>query len=179
MSQPREPDPVKLIASIFTPKEDLIREVINELSLRYGPVDWESPPLFFDRTRYYEREMGWPLHRRFVSFEYLISPDDIVNVKLETNELESRYLQEGSRLVNIDPGYIGLERLVLATGKNYVHRIYLRNGIYADLTLIYKKGSFRSLEWTYKDYADPKMIEMFNNVRKRYTEQLKERKRLD
>ena len=179
MSQPREPDPVKLIASIFTPKEDLIREVINELSLRYGPVDWESPPMFFDRTRYYEREMGWPLHRRFVSFEYLISPDDIVNVKLETNELESRYLQEGNRLVNIDPGYIGLERLVLATGKNYVHRIYLRNGIYADLTLIYKKGSFRSLEWTYKDYADPKMIEMFNNVRKRYTGQLKERKRLD
>ena len=179
MSQPREPDPVKLIASIFTPKDDLIREVINELSLRYGPVDWESPPMFFDRTRYYEREMGWPLHRRFVSFEYLISPDDIVNVKLETNELESRYLQEGSRLVNIDPGYIGLERLVLATGKNYVHRVYLRKGIYADLTLIYKKGSFRSLDWTYKDYANPKMIEMFNNVRKRYTEQLKERKRLD
>lgn len=179
MSQPREPDPVKLIASIFTPKDDLIREVINELSLRYGPVDWESPPMFFDRTRYYEREMGWPLHRRFVSFEYLISPDDIVNVKLETNELESRYLQEGNRLVNIDPGYIGLERLVLATGKNYVHRIYLRKGIYADLTLIYKKGSFRSLDWTYKDYANPKMIEMFNNVRKRYTEQLKERKRLN
>ena len=179
MSQPREPDPVKLIASIFTPKEDLIWEVINELSLRYGPVDWESPPMFFDRTRYYEREMGWPLHRRFVSFEYLISPDNIVNVKLETNELESRYLQEGNRLVNIDPGYIGLERLVLATGKNYVHRIYLGKGIYADLTLIYKKGSFRSLDWTYKDYADPKMIEMFNNVRKRYTEQLKERKRLD
>ena len=179
MSQPREPDPVKLIASIFTPKEDLIREVINKLSLRYGPVDWESPPMFFDRTRYYEREMGWPLHRRFVSFEYLISPDDIVNVKLETNELESRYLQEGNRLVNIDPGYIGLERLVLATGKNYVHRIYLRKGIYADLTLIYKKGSFRSLDWTYKDYANPKMIEMFNNVRKRYTEQLKERKRLN
>jgi len=179
MSQPREPDPVKLIASIFTPKDDLIREVINELSLRYGPVDWESPPMFFDRTRYYEREMGWPLHRRFVSFEYLISPDDIVNVKLETNELESRYLQEGNRLVNIDPGYIGLERLVLATGKNYVHRVYLRKGIYADLTLIYKKGSFRSLDWTYKDYANPKMIEMFNNVRKRYTEQLKERKRLN
>ena len=179
MSQPREPDPVKLIASIFTPKDDLIREVINELSLRYGPVDWESPPMFFDRTRYYEREMGWPLHRRFVSFEYLISPDDIVNVKLETNELESRYLQEGNRLVNIDPGYIGLERLVLATGKNYVHRIYLRKGIYADLTLIYKKGSFRSLDWTYKDYANPKMIEMFNNVRKRYTEQLKERKKLN
>ena len=179
MSQPREPDPVKLIASIFTPKEDLIREVINELSLRYGPVDWESPPMFFDRTRYYEREMGWPLHRRFVSFEQLISPDYLVNVKLETNELESRYLQEGSRLVNIDPGYIGLERLVLATGKNYVHRIYLGKGIYADLTLIYKKGSFRSLDWTYKDYANPKMIEMFNNVRKRYTEQLKERKRLN
>ena len=179
MSQPREPVPVKLIASIFTPKEDLIWEVINELTLRYGPVDWESPPMFFDRTRYYEREMGWPLYRRFVSFEQLISPDHLVDIKLDTNDLESRYLRMGNRLVNIDPGYIGLERLVLATGKNYVHRIYLGKGIYADLTLIYKKGSFRALDWTYRDYADPKMIEMFNKIRKRYAEQLKEQKRIN
>ena len=179
MSQPREPDPVKLIASIFSPKEELIQEVINEMSLRYGPTDWQSPPMFFDRTRYYEREMGWPLHRRFVSFERLIRPEELVRVKLETNDLENRYLEEGNRLVNIDPGYIGLERLVLATGKNYVHRIYLGKGIYADLTLVFKKGSYRPLEWTYRDYADPELIEMFNGIRQQYTEQLKELKRVE
>ncbi len=178
MSEPREPDPVKLIASIFSPKEELIQEVINRLSLRYGPTDWQSQPMFFDRTRYYEREMGWPLHRRFISFEHLIAPEDLVEVKLETNGLENRYLQRGSRLVNIDPGYIGLERLVLATGKNYVHRIYLGKGIYADLTLVFKKGSYRPLEWTYRDYADPKLIEMFNEIRQRYAEQLRELKKL-
>ncbi len=179
MSQPREPNPVKLIASIFSPKEYLIQEVINELSLRYGPVDWKSPPMFFDRTRYYEREMGWPLHRRFVSFERLISPEDLVKIKLETNDLENHYLQERNRLVNIDPGYIALERLVLATGKNYVHRIYLGKGIYADLTLVFKRGSYRPLEWTYRDYADSEMIQMFNEVRQQYTEQLKELKEVD
>jgi len=194
MSLPCEPDPVKLIASIFSPQEPLIHEVITELSLSYGPVDWESPPelslsygpvdwesppLFFDRTRYYEKEMGWPLHRRFVSFEQLIPPDDLVKIKLETNQLEEQHIFEGKRLVNIDPGYIGLERLVLATGKNYVHRIYLGKGIYGDLTLVFKKGTFRALEWTYRDYADPEMIEMFNQIRKRYTEQLKDLRKVE
>ncbi|MBW2083491.1 MAG: DUF4416 family protein [Deltaproteobacteria bacterium] len=179
MSLPCEPDPVKLIASIFSPQEPLIHEVITELSLSYGPVDWESPPLFFDRTRYYEKEMGWPLHRRFVSFEQLIPPDDLVKIKLETNQLEEQHVFEGKRLVNIDPGYIGLERLVLATGKNYVHRIYLGKGIYGDLTLVFKKGTFRALEWTYRDYADPEMIEMFNQIRKRYTEQLKDLRKVE
>jgi len=148
------------------------------MSLQFGPVDWESPPLFFDRTRYYEREMGWPLHRRFISFEQLIAPDDLVRIKLQTNELERKTEVDGKRRVNIDPGYIGLERLVLATGKNYVHRIYLGRGIFADLTLVYKKGSFRPLEWTYRDYADPGVIDMFNQVRRRYTEQLKALKRV-
>ena len=178
MSQPRDPEPVKLLVSIFSPKEELIQKVTNELTLRYGPVDWQSPALFFDRTRYYEKEMGWPLHRRFVSFERLISPDLIVSIKLESNELEGQYVQEGKRLVNIDPGYISLERLVLATGKNYVHRIYLGRGIYADLTLVFKRGSFRPLEWTYPDYGDPKTIEMFNSLRKRYVEQLKELRKI-
>ncbi len=179
MSQPRDPDPVKLIASIFSPQEPLIQEVISKLCLQYGPVDWVSPPMFFDRTRYYEREMGWPLHRRFVSFEQLIRPEDLVQIKLNTNEIERQYLEGENRQVNIDPGYIGLERLILATGKNYVHRVYLSHGIYADLTLIFKKGSFRPLEWTYKDYADPEMISMFNNLRKRYMDQLRQRRKVE
>ena len=117
--------------------------------------------------------MGWPLHRRFVSFRDLVPPEDLVDIKLKTNALEGKHLKERKRVVNIDPGYISLERFVLATGKNYTHRIYLSRGIYADLTLIFRRGAFRALEWTYMDYADPETLSLFNEIRERYKRQLR------
>lgn len=174
MSHPREPDPVKLIASLFSPEKGLVERVIGELSGMFGPVDRISEEYLFDRTRYYEKEMGWPLHRRFVSFERFIRPEQIVPTKLRTNRVEQQYLHEGKREINIDPGYISPERLVLATGKNYVHRIYLSEGIYADLTLVFSKGRFEPLMWTYKDYADPVIRGYFEKVRETYMKQRKE-----
>lgn len=174
MSDPHEADDVKLISSLFSPSKELIDDVIPELEQMFSPSDWRSPELYFDRTKYYAWEMGWPLHRRFVSFERLIRPTDIVEIKIATNRMENGYSQDGRRRVNIDPGYISLERLVLATGKNYTHRIYLSKGIYADLTLIFHKEGFRPLQWTYKDYASPEIIGLFNEVRERYKRQLRE-----
>ncbi|MBU0990471.1 MAG: DUF4416 family protein [Pseudomonadota bacterium] len=179
MSRPRKPDNVKLISSLFSPDKGIIEKVISQLSEIYGPADWISPEIFFDRTRYYAKEMGWPLHRRFVSFENLISPETLVEVKLRTNEIENEYLSQGNRLINIDPGCISAERLILATGKNYIHRVYLNKGIYADLTFIFKRGSFRPLEWTYRDYSDPETIEYFNELRKNYMKKLREIRRID
>ena len=173
MSTPKVADDVKLVASLFSPEEKILEEVIVELQAAYGSTDWVSLPLFFDRTRYYEKEMGWPLRRRFVSFKPLIRPEAIVDIKLQTNELEKRSLQEGRRKVNIDPGYVALERLVLATGKNYTHRIHLLKGIYADLTLVFHQGSFQTLPWTYRDYADPLVIGLFNDIREHYKNQLR------
>jgi len=175
MSRPKEPEDVKLIISIFSPYKELIEKVLEEeLRNRFGDWDWISPELFFDKSRYYEKEMGWPLYRRFVSFKKLIRPDSLVFIKLYTNEIEERYSEQGKRKINIDPGYISLERLVLATGKNYAHRIYLSHGIYADLTLIYRGKSFVPLEWTYPDYKE--MIPLFNEVREIYKKQLREKK---
>lgn len=173
MSTPRDADCVKLIASIFSPDESLIGAVTAELEKMFGPLDWESAGLLFDRTRYYEKEMGGPLFRRFVAFRDLISPESIVDVKLGSNELEQVYVRGGKRLVNIDPGYICMERLVLVTGKNYTHRIYLSKGIYADLTLVFQRGRFRPLPWTYRDYADEALIAQFNEIRGKYKAQLR------
>lgn len=178
MSYPHEPDPVKLIASLFSRDRVIIKSVIDILSETIGPVDWISPEVLFDRTRYYEKEMGWPLYRHFISFRDLIATDYLVNIKLETNRIEQGFLHDGSRQINIDPGYVSPERLVLATGKNYVHRIYLSKGIFADLTLVYKRKSFRALEWTYPDYADPQIISLFNEIRNQYMEKLKEIKKV-
>ena len=173
MSEPSRADDVKLISSLFSSNKALIDEIIRVLERRFGSVDWTSPELFFDRTQYYAKEMGWPLHRRFVSFKELIRPQDVVEVKLEANRIEDEYLEDGNRKINIDPGYISLERLILVTGKNYTHRVYLSKGIFADLTLIFNKGSFRPLEWTFKDYASPEIISLFNDVRERYKRQLR------
>lgn len=172
MSHPHEPRKVKLIASLFSPKKQLIDTIIKKLEDMSGPVDWISPELFFDRTRYYAKEMGWPLHRRFISFKNLIFPDNLVEIKLKAHGIEQQHLIDGNRTINIDPGYISPERLILATGKDFTHRVYLSQGIYADLTLIFQKGRFRSLEWTYPDYADAESLEYFSEIRNRYLKQL-------
>jgi len=179
MSQPEISNDVKLIMSLFSPEKELVLKVMQQLSDLYGETDWISPEIFFDRTRYYEKEMGWPLHRRFLSFKALMPPERLVETKLRTNDIEKSYLKGKQRRINIDPGYLCLERLVLATGKNYIHRIYLHKGIYADLTLVFKRGGFVPLEWTYPDYADPKMIDCFNTIRSRYLEQIRKEKTID
>ena len=173
MSLPETPDNAKLISSIFSPDKDLINRGIQDMEASFGYVERVSQPFFFDRTRYYAKEMGWPLFRRFVSFKKLIKPEDIVRSKLKTNEIEQQYLDSDNRLVNIDPGILSAERLVLATGKNYIHRVYLSQGIYADVTLVYKSGSFRSLDWTYPDYASEEVIVFFNEIRNNYMKYLR------
>ena len=174
MSIPKEPPKVKLISSLFSPDEALLGAVMQEMEGHFGPTDWKSEKLVFDRTRYYAHEMGWPLYRRFISFSTPIAPDALVDVKLLTNMLENGHLVKTRRTINIDPGYISLERLILASGKNYIHRIYLSRGIYADLTLVFHAGTFKPLPWTYPDYADETVIRYFNTVRAEYLCSLRE-----
>ena len=174
MSTPKEAKKVKLISSLFSSEEVLIEKVIKQMEGYFGPVDWVSEKLVFNRTRYYAKEMGGDLLRRFISFSKLIKTDSIVDIKLMTNKIENEHLVDKRRKINIDPGYTSLERLVLATGKNYVHRIYLTKGIYADLTLVFHAGTFMPLAWTFPDYADEKVIGCFNMVRNCYLQSLRE-----
>jgi hypothetical protein len=174
VSRPQEAEKVKLISSLFSPQIKLIDAGIKEMEEQFGHVDWASEIMPFDRTRYYEKEMGWPLYRRFISFIELIVPESLADIKLITNDLEKAHLCEGKRIINIDPGYMALERLVLGTGKNYSHRLYLSKGIYADLTLIFHDRTFKPLSWTYPDYADEKVIGIFNTLRSGYLKHLRE-----
>jgi len=173
MSKPTRPAPAKLVIGCFTRDKDILGEAARKLSASFGPPDVISRWLPFEHTDYYNSEMGSPLFRRLLAFRDLIQQDALADVKLFTNDLEGRFLIRGKRLVNIDPGYLLAERLVLATGKNYVHRIYLRAGIYADLTLIYQKGRFHPLDWTYPDYAGDAIGAFLETVRERYLYQVK------
>ena len=126
----------------------------------------------FQDTEYYFEEMGRPLFRRFIVFSRLIDPGQLAEIKLFSNKVEQLHGRKGKRLVNIDPGYVVAERFVLATGKNYTHRIYLDKGIYADLTLVFNKGHYQTLPWTYPDYARDEIKGFLRIVRKRYMVQL-------
>lgn len=172
MSKPRSPTPAKLVIGCFTKDKDILGGVARKLSESFGPPDVISRWLPFEHTDYYASEMGSPLFRRLIAFSELIRQDALVDIKLFANDLEGQFSTQGKRLVNIDPGYLLAERFVLATGKNYTHRIYLREGIYADLTLIYHKGRFHPLDWTYPDYAGDAIGRFLKSVRDRYMYQV-------
>jgi len=176
MSIPQEPKPAKLFVSVISSSGESISKTLSELEAYYGILDFVSPLLPFNYTDYYCAEMGKVLLRRFVSFDRLIQQEDLASIKVQTNHLEDEKTVEGNRLVNIDPGYLLAERLVLASGKNYGHRIYLSNGIYADLTLIYRDKDYQPLAWTYPDYGEPKVRSWLRALRQKYLLQLRKEK---
>ena len=174
MSSPRAAAPVNLVMSLIASDRTNICQVLAILADRFGKTDYLSPYLPFNYTDYYEKEMGPALVRRFVSFGRHVPPETLPDIKNWTNELEERFSEGGLRKINIDPGYIAPPHLILATGKGYTHRPYLRDGIYADLTMMYGDGSFRPLPWTYPDYAAAETTVMLNTIRKKYLWQLKD-----
>jgi hypothetical protein len=173
MSKPTPAEPVKLVFSVFATAVAQLSEKINTLSALYGQPDFVSALMPFDYTNYYCPEMGENLIRRFLAMERLIRPETLPDIKLATNEIEQKSVLNKRRQVNIDPGYISKAHLILATGKSYTHRPYLRDGIYADLTLIYQGKKFCPLPWTYPDYADEKQLLMLSKIRAKYLLQLK------
>ncbi len=173
MSIPQEPKPAKLFVSVISPFPERIASVLFELAARYGMLDFVSEMLPFDYTEYYYGEMGRPLFRRFASFDGLIAQEELPQIKAQTNILETEQSEGGKRRVNIDPGYLLAERLVLASGKNYAHRIYLSHGIYADLTLVYGDSDYQPLAWTYPDYAEPQVRNWLRALRQKYLLQLR------
>jgi len=168
MGVPREHIPVKLIVGFITPRPDRIIKPIKILERKFGKADRESPFFDFSCTAYYKGELGENLKKKFFSFKNLIPLKDSHKIKLLTNKIEGE-----RRLVNIDPGYISLAKLVLFTTKNRSHRIYLDKGIYADLELVFEKKTFCPLEWTYPDYRTKEYIDFFNSVRATYRKELK------
>ncbi len=152
----------------------LIESVFSLLEEAFGPVDMISRWLDFDFTGYYDKEMGTPLFRKVFVFKNLIAQDELALIKEKTNEIENQFAKKKNRSVNIDPGYLVSSRFILATGKEYSHRIYIGHKIYADLTLMYsKKDGFKTLDWTYPDYASEAMISFLSKVRDKYLLDLK------
>ena len=166
-------EPVMLISGLIYSDTDTMMETLEKMEAKFGSVQLESEPFEFSHTNYYAKEMGPELSRKFVSFEKPVMPDKLAEAKLFTNRLESKYLNEnGGRTINIDPGLIGLANLILASTKEYSHRIYLGKGIFGEVTLLYENRQFRPLGWTYPDYARDDVNEFMIRVRESLKEQI-------
>ncbi len=149
----RVPPPVKLFFGLIATGEQDFERAKQRLEHDFSHITCKSPVLPFDLTNYYEKEMGEGLLRQWIATETLILPDQLAEIKRYTNRLEWLFAHEGKRRVNIDPGYVSLSKVVLATTKDHAHRIYVGDGIYEEVTLVFRRHEgFVSWPWTYPDY---------------------------
>ncbi len=178
MGKIKLPVQAKLFIGIIAQNNDLLYRVKNEIEKEWGTIDLESEIFPFDATNYYKDEMGENLIKKFYGFKKLVERENIVEIKLKTNDMEERIKRERGnpkREVNIDPGYLTLSNITLATTKDYRHRIYLGKGIYLENTLYYnrREKSYVEWEWTYPDYRKNEYKAFFNKMREIYRNQLK------
>lgn len=171
-----EPHPVKLFIGMLSQDISLIEELTGSLQNIFGPVDLSSPVLPWEHTRYYEKEMGEGLKRMFIFFEKPVHPGTIAEIKLKTIEFENRHLNEtGGRKINLDPGYLDAAKIVLASTKDFSHRIYLDKGIYGEVTLIYSGKDYQILPYTFPDYRTKDYWDIFKAARELFKAGTRER----
>jgi len=173
----KDAKPVKLIIGILAADGDCLQRAVDVLPQQFGTIDLTSDIWSFEQTDYYADQAGQHILRQFVSFSKLIDPDQLAGIKHKTNEIEQTLAKQLNmplpRPVNLDPGIIETSKLILATTKNYSHRIYIGNKMYAEVTLIYDKGKWKPFDYTYPDYRQKCYQGFFDKVRAQLKEQLK------
>ena len=172
-----EPNPVKLVIGILAANRRCLHAATECITNTFGRSDLTSEVWPFEKTDYYKEETGPRILRQFICIERLIDPGRLAKIKLKTNKLEQKLTKALGiplpRPVNLDPGFIEPSKLVLATTKNYSHRIYIGNKIYAEVTLIFDKGRWQPLAHTNPDYREQDYFDFFGRVRAQLLEQLK------
>lgn len=181
MGDIRSAPPAKLFIATLVARDgrDNVDDFDAAVTDAFGPIDVVSPSWPFEFTEYYTDEMGPNLIRRILSFEHLFNPADLPDAKHKTNDLERQLTQRfrtppTGRIINLDAGYLTLGQIVLATTKSYSHRIYLRDGIWAEVTLKYHKGQYTKWDWSYPDYACGQYNDFWITVRDKLKQQIAE-----
>ncbi len=172
MAEPRKPDPVLLIVAAFSRHAEALEWARGRLEVDFGPVGRVSEAFVFDQTTYYAATMGPDLRKQFFSFRDLIDGERLAAIKLRTNALEQEAAVSGRypevRPLNLDPGVLTLGKFLLATTKDQAHRVYLRDGIFAEVTLRFHAGAFEPWPWTYADYRQPAVLDFLRLSREDY-----------
>ncbi len=165
---------VKLVIPILISDQAILPTVLGQIQDLWGPLDYQSEIFEFSQTSYYDEEMGLPIYRFFCSFQKLIDVDALPGIKLTTNDIEDQYRQDDKRRVNLDPGYLSPGKFVLATTKNQQHRLYIRDGIFEEITLYYHQNDWQDHPWTYYDYRTEQYKKILRHIRQLYMPQIEE-----
>lgn len=165
MGKVKEPEEVALFIATLYSKNEYFEKAFKILVEEFGNTLFVSQPYKWDYSRYYDKELGSPILRQFIFFEKFINPRLLPDIKIRTNEMEESLSIKGKRQINLDPGYMTLSKIVLASTKNYAHRLYLDKGIYGEVTLIYKDKTYKPHIFTYRDYQDKICLDIFMKVR--------------
>jgi len=171
--KPEKAKPVKYFVGALFSSEVLLKKSLEDLEQKFSKIDLSSEDFPFNVTTYYNSEMGSPIFRRICSFSNLISPSYLADAKLITNSIENKYRLNNKRNVNLDIGYMDYDKVVLASAKYGIHKVYISQGIYADMALHYEKGKFSSYPWAFRDFKLPLYYDFFLKIREIYKAQLK------
>ncbi|MBL8793719.1 MAG: DUF4416 family protein [Planctomycetia bacterium] len=178
MAEPKTHSPVALVVAVFSRHPEAFAWGRSQLESLHGPIALASVEFPFSQTDYYERSMGADLRKQLLVFHALIAPDRLPDIKLRTNALEREIAAQSqwpeARPLNLDPGLLTLGKFQLATVKDQAHRIYLRDGIFAEVTLRYEAGAFVPWPWTYADYRQPLVLDFLQAARDWYYRRIRE-----
>jgi hypothetical protein len=180
MAEPRPPLPALLVVAAFSRHADALAAARQLLEREFGLAGLAGEPFPFDQTAYYEATMGADLRKQLLAFRDLVAPERLAEIKLRTNALEQELASAGAfpepRPLNLDPGLLTLGKFLLATTKDQAHRVYLRDGVYAEVTLRYHAGAFEPWPWTYADYRTPHVHAFLRQARDYYRQRLQDHK---
>jgi hypothetical protein len=174
MGKIKPPEPALLFIGMLYSNPEIFVQAKESLKKNFGDSLLVSPPMPWDYSSYYQGELGSPVTRRFIFFRDLIDPGNLADIKILTNKIEDSFSVTAKRPINLDPGYLTLAKVVLASTKNYAHRLYLGKGIYGEVTLLYHNGKFKPHLFTYRDYQEKDCIGVFLNAREMLQEILQQ-----
>ncbi|MDM7997875.1 MAG: DUF4416 family protein [Acidobacteriota bacterium] len=175
MAKPQDADPVKLFVAVLWAAPDSLRRAMEMLCTHWGEIDFEGADYPFDSTDYYLPEMGFGLKRRLISFLKPVPADCLISAKHICNDIEDQLSGEKGRSVNLDVGYLDHNKIVLASFKGAGQKIYLKDGVWADMVARYREGRFCPFEWTFPDFRDGRYDREFIHIRQVYLKQLRGR----
>ena len=173
MARSSEVEPVKLFVATLYAREDALRTAVCLMESVWGEIDYSGPDHPFDLTDYYESEMGKNLRRRLISFRELFAPECLAEAKHVANDIEDKSAGEKGRLVNLDVGYLDLNKIVLASFKGAGQKIYLGGGVWADMIARRRDGRYQPFEWTFPDFRDGRYDTELDAIREIFRGQLK------